>query len=356
MKKILTAIVCAALSFAAILTASACAETPPAGKAQLSFAGSLQELYGGEDGFPQAVIVAKTSVIESDPGAVARVESLMAGSASFLASSTPFEIVSLLDGCYDDADLARSFNANNLTAQVIANCSVKYTPASACKEKVQSFLTSLNQMDSSLVKGVPADAFYYAGGTATWTPANAYHVYAPDGAPALALANAVSESRISAGSSAVGFTFHVVASDEIRLQVTGTSPAADFCILPVNLAANLLGDGQNYKMLGTVTNGNMFLLSTSTELPAITKTNMEALKGRKVGVIQLANIPGLTLRLSLENVGISYKILSEADATPDPEKVNLVAVTANDVTLAGGFDYFLCPEPAASAKVKATAK
>lgn len=354
MKKIFTSILCAALSFAAVCGAAACADTPSEGKAQLSFAGSLQELYGGTDGYPQAVIVAKTSVIENDPGAVARVESLMAGSADFLASTVPFEIASLLSSCYAP-DLAPSFNANNLTAQVIANCSVKYTPAATCKETVKEFLTALKGMDGDLVKHEPEEAFFYAGGTATWVPTNSYNVYAPDGAPALALANAISQSRIAGGSSGVGFTFHVVASDEIRLQVTGTSPAADFCILPVNLAANLLWNGENYKMLGTVTNGNMFLLSTSTDLPEITKTNIASLKGKKVGVIQLANVPGLTLRLSLEKAGISYKILNESDASLDPEKVNLAAVTPNDVTLAGGYDYFLCPEPAASAKVKATA-
>ena len=162
MKKLLSCVLSLGLFGAAALGMAACGggETPPpGGVAKFSFAGSLQELYGGENGYPQAVLVAKTSVIENDPGAVARMESFMTGSAEFLASSTPFEVISLLDGCYDDADLARSFNANNLTEQVIANCSVKYTPASSCKGTITDFLTALNEMDSSLVTGVPGDAF-----------------------------------------------------------------------------------------------------------------------------------------------------------------------------------------------------
>ena len=375
MKKLLSCVLSIALLGAAACGMAACGDTTkspvgdgtnppvdgeltPPGGPRFSFAGSLQELYGGENGYPQAVLVAKTSVIENNPGAVARMESFMAGSAQFLASATPFEIISLLDSCYDDADLARSFNQNNLTEQVIANCSVKYTPASDCKETITDFLTELNEMDSSLVTGVPGDAFYYAGGEGTWVPTNACSVYAPDGAPALALANAVAESRVSGGSSGYGFTFHIVASDQIKLQVTGTMPA-DFCILPVNLAANLLRSGENYKLLGTVTNGNMFLLSTRSDAPTVSSTKeLEALIGRKVGVVQLANVPGLTFRLVLERASIPYKILTEADDTFESDKVNLapIANAATEVTLAGDYNYFLCPEPAASAKVKATAK
>ena len=77
-----------------------------------------------------------------------------------------------------------------------------------------------------------------------------YTVYAPDGAPALALANAVNEDDDR-------YDFRIVASNAITAQVQGEEPAADFCILPVNAAAKLLGKGETYQMLGTVTNGNM---------------------------------------------------------------------------------------------------
>ena len=374
MKKLLSCVLSIALLGAAALGMAACGDktkepvgdgtnppvvddpTPPGGVAKFSFAGSLQTLYGGENGYPQAVLVAKTSVIENDPAAVAAMESYMTGSAQFLASSTPAGVISLLDGCYDDADLARSFNANNLTEEVIANCSVKYTPASDCKETVTDFLTELNKMDSSLVKGVPEDGFYYAGGAAAGEPSGTYSVYAPDGAPALALTNAISQSRVT-GAPTV-FNYHIVAADQIKLQVTGQMPA-DFCVLPVNLAANLLRSGEKYKLLGTVTNGNMFLLSTRSDAPTVSSTKeLEALIGRKVGVVQLANVPGLTFRLVLEREGIPYKILTEADDKFESDKVNLapIANAATEVTLAGEYNYFLCPEPAASAKVKATSK
>ena len=357
MKKVLSCVLSLGLCGAAVLGMAACGEgptTPPGGVAKFSFAGSLQELYGGS-GYPQAVLVAKTSVIENDPAAVSAMESYMTGSAGFLASAAPAEVISLLDGCYDDADLTHSFNANNLTAEVIANCSVKYTPAIACRQTVTDFLTALNKMDSKLVTGVPEEAFFYGGGPTTGLPEGHYSVYAPDGAPALALTNAISQSRVT-GAPTV-FDYHIVSSDQIRLQVTGEMPA-DFCVLPVNLAANLLGSGTNYKLLGTVTNGNMFLLSTLSTAPTVSSTEQLAyLKGEKVGVVQLTNVPGLTFRLVLERAGVPYKIISETDDELDTDKVNLVPINnaATEVTLAGGYNYFLCPEPAASAKVKATA-
>ena len=134
-----------------------------------------------------------------------------------------------------------------------------------------------------------------------------YTVYAPDGAPALALANAVQEEG-----EGENFDFRIVDSSTIAAQVQGETPNADFCILPVNAAAKFLGTGETYQMLGTVTNGNMYLLTTG-ENPVITSDNLSSLVGKTVGVVQLG------------------------------------------VTPAGGCDYYLCPEPAASAKLRGTA-
>lgn len=177
--------------------------------------------------------------------------------------------------------------------------------------------------------------------------AKTYTVYAPDGAPALALANAVDKSDDDC------FEYHIVAASTIVAQVTGESPAADFCILPVNAAASKLGTGEVYQMLGTVTNGNMYFLTTEGE--ALTADNLEALVGKKVGVVQLANVPGLTFRAVLSEKGIDYQVLS-GEVEFSEEKVNLQPIqdAATGVTPAGKCDYYLCPEPVASAKIKGT--
>ena len=174
-----------------------------------------------------------------------------------------------------------------------------------------------------------------------------YTVYAPDGAPALALANAVNEDDDR-------YDFRIVASNAITAQVQGEEPAADFCILPVNVAAKLLGKGETYQMLGTVTNGNMYLLTTGGN-PEITTDNLSTLVGKTVGVVQLNNVPGLTLQAVLSRNDIDYQILGN-DVEAASDKVNLQAFAdASTVTPASGCDYYLCPEPAVTGKINGTA-
>lgn len=192
------------------------------------------------------------------------------------------------------------------------------------------------------------------GGSTTYT------VYAPDGAPALALVNAIAASAdsvasLSAAPSATeAFEYHVVDSNLIQTYVTGANPAADFCILPVNAASKLLGTGEVYQMLGTVTNGNLYFLTTG-DNAVLTADTLSTLVGKTVGVVQLANVPGLTLQVVLNQYGVDYTVLDGLQAERAEDKVNLLAVDATDVTPAYGCDYYLCPEPAATTKINGTA-
>ena len=95
-------------------------------------------------------------------------------------------------------------------------------------------------------------------------------VYAPDGAPALALARLMSGEtdfveRVS---------YKIVSSEEISSSVTynDESKNADMCILPVNTASKLVGNGQRYKMLGTVTHGNLYIVAGK-DKPTVTADN-----------------------------------------------------------------------------------
>ena len=172
-----------------------------------------------------------------------------------------------------------------------------------------------------------------------------YTVYAPNGATALALANA-----ISAGGDP--FDYRIIDASTIAAQVTGNNPAADFCVMPVNLASKLLGTGENYRLLGTVTNGNFYFL-TAGESVSITPDNLsQSLVGKTVGVVQLSNVPGLTFQAVLGENGIPYSLTGN-DGAALPDKVNLKGVEAANITPAGA-DYYLCPEPAVSAKIKGT--
>ena len=82
-------------------------------------------------------------------------------------------------------------------------------------------------------------------------------VYAPDGAPALALARLMSQ-EMTFGKEAVDY--NIVDATTIQTYVSGESPQADIAVLPVNAAAKVLGDGSVYQMLGVVTHGNLYAL------------------------------------------------------------------------------------------------
>lgn len=189
----------------------------------------------------------------------------------------------------------------------------------------------------------------FIGITACGNSGDALTVYAPDGAPALALVNAISQNDER-------FEYRVVDSAVISAQVTGENPNADFCVLPINLASKLLGKGETYQMFGTVTNGNLYFLTTG-ENTAITRENLSTvLIGKTVGVVQLMNVPGLTFQAVLAEKEIPYEILESIQAEGAADKVNLVnmGTDATSVTPAYGCDYYLCSEPAATTKYKMT--
>ena len=93
-------------------------------------------------------------------------------------------------------------------------------------------------------------------------------VYAPDGAPALALAQLMSEDMQFGGT----VTYNVVAADTIQTYVTGNAPKADIAVLPVNAAAMLLGKGDAYQMLGAVTHGNDRALWSRGRVDAVSRS------------------------------------------------------------------------------------
>ncbi len=171
-------------------------------------------------------------------------------------------------------------------------------------------------------------------------------VYMPDGAPALALAKLMHED-----SEEDGVTYRVVKADLIASKVTNQDEAknADLCIMPVTAAAKLLGTGEKYTLLGTVTHGNLYLVAK--DQPAITADNLSSLIGKKVGVLQMDSVPGLTFRAMLNKHGIPWvKLENEGGMSED--KVNLAAISDANAVGTLDADYFMIAEPAASAQAK----
>ena len=167
-------------------------------------------------------------------------------------------------------------------------------------------------------------------------PEEGLDVYVPDGAPALALALPMYEDTKDDG-----VEYHVVSSTLIQTYVTGKDPDAEVCVLPVNAAAKLLGNGERYRMAGVLTHGNVYLLAQHDV--QYTKENLSSLTGKTVGVVQLNNVPGLTFKACLAALGIPCNDLS-GGATVSETAVN---VKAADPKVLDGADVYLVPSPAA---------
>ena len=265
----------------------------------LHIVADLQELYGGENGYPQAVLVAKSSFLQDNGGWVDAFMQDMHSAASWLtAGTTEISTVVSAVSTHLTEGLTPSLKEANLTKEVIENCGVYFSAAADCKAEVNAFLQEMISVDNSAAKTV-ADGFFYSGsGDTAMTEVNA-KVYMPDGAPALAMAKFMSENREDCD-------FEVVDASKIASYVTGENPKADLCVLPLNAASKLLGSGEKYKMLGTVTHGNLYLLSTDENAKIESAAQWKKLENKKIGTIQIHNVPGLTLKLLLKKNGVQY--------------------------------------------------
>ena len=174
-------------------------------------------------------------------------------------------------------------------------------------------------------------------------PENETTVYMPDGAPALAMARLLSEDE-----EGDGVTYSVVdTSKEMKtllskLTNVDESKNADFCVLPITAAAQLLGAGERYQMLGIVTQGNLYLLSNSKDATPI--SGASALVGKTVQVAKINDVPGLTLKAVLNRQGLAWQVVEGENKADD--KVNLTAAAISP-------DFELVAEPAVSKRVSA---
>ena len=127
-------------------------------------------------------------------------------------------------------------------------------------------------------------------------PTAKYSVYMPDGAPALAMAKLIGDHAQFSRS----VTYTVVSAADIGPSVV--KEKADVAIMPVTAASKTIGNAEKYVMLGVVTHGNIYVMS-SENISALSD-----LKGKTVGVIGQNQVPDLTFRYLLNKAGITYEV------------------------------------------------
>lgn len=170
--------------------------------------------------------------------------------------------------------------------------------------------------------------------------------YAPDGAPALAIAKFINDNE-SFGIDAT-IDYNVVASSDIGgVMQTGKG---DFIVMPVNAASKLYKANQNdpYVMTAVVTHGNLYLMSSDGT------SNLESLKGKVVGVIGQGLVPDLTFRAILSDNGLIDDVVFGDVATPDKITLRYFASAPDLIPMlkTGKLTDGLLPEPAATNLIK----
>lgn len=163
--------------------------------------------------------------------------------------------------------------------------------------------------------------------------------YAPDGAPALAIAKFINDKENFDGD--YNFDYNVVTASNIGSIMS--QGKGDFIIMPVNAASKLYKTQADdpYKMVSVITHGNLYIMSSEC-------TDLESLKGKVVGVIGEGQVPDLTFQYVLKTANIEY---DSGDTAIDGKVVMHYYNSATELLpmmKTGKIKTGLLPEPAAT--------
>lgn len=125
-----------------------------------SLVGDLQTLYGGKDGYPQAVLVAKKELAQAKAEWINEFVQEVAESAEFVPQMTGEEIVAAVTAHLDDPASATTLNAGTLSYEVLTRCGVRYVAAKNCGEAANALLEKFLKIQP-MVTAIPAEGFYW---------------------------------------------------------------------------------------------------------------------------------------------------------------------------------------------------
>lgn len=187
-------------------------------------------------------------------------------------------------------------------------------------------------------------SFVFAA-TACKKDTTTYTVYAPDGAPALALAKMMKDGA-SAGSHPLAYS--VIAATNVAASMTNGD--ADFIIAPTNAGVMQSVNTNAYYLLGVTSWGNLYLVTTDDNYKALEECASAAaflsqFEGRSISSIGSNQVPDKSLKSLLNATSVTATV---ADA-------QTAAVIQNDL-ISGDVDTALLGEPAATATKALLAK
>ncbi len=170
-----------------------------------------------------------------------------------------------------------------------------------------------------------------------------FSFYAPDGAPALAVAKFISDGE-NFGLPQATVNYNVVSSGDIGgVMIQGKG---DFIVMPVNAASKLYKANSDspYVMTAVLTHGNLYLMSSDGT------SSLDSLKGKVVGVIGQGLVPDLTLKAILSDNGKIHDVVVGNTATDGKITLRYFEKAPDMIPLLkqGVLSVGLLPEPAAT--------
>lgn len=229
----------------------------------------------------------------------------------------------------------------DITADVVRRCHVKAIDAVESKTAIENYLRLFVELETELGESpiggkLPDDAFYFIPTDGGIVPEKV-RIFVPDGATALALAFFMNEPQTVGGAK-----LEITVVSPTKIGGIAASGSADIAVLPSNAAAKLYNASGKYKLLMTLTHGNLYVVGGD-------MSGVSDLVGKRVGVIVRGQVPDLVLRYILKKKGIEY-------AFSDVAIEGKVALTyfensgaVAQALKAGKVDFGLLAEPVASA-------
>lgn len=253
----------------------------------------LQELYDEEaKAYPQAVIMVKESLLAKNPSLADKINEKLLNVSEWLKNNTEAAVTAINSKLEEGVN--PSLDAKSLTATVIDNCKIEFKPVSSARDYVKNYISTMIDVQPEVAAEVNDDYFYDGTAEGTYDSANV-NVFMPDGAPALGMAKFIAEEE-KFGFEDKNVKYTVVSANTIGSKMV--QGVGDIIVMPVT-AASKLYSAKKYKMIGVLTNGNLYIMST-------VKLTVAELKDKTMGVIGQGAVPDVTLKAVLKkhNLGV----------------------------------------------------
>lgn len=124
-----------------------------------------------------------------------------------------------------------------------------------------------------------------------------YSIVAPDGAPSLSIATFLNKGNSMKNGMVQG---KVVAPAQIAAEAI----KSDFAVVPSNLAANLYNQGKDIKVIASITNGNLYVISSKEGKVE----DLNTLVGSIVYSIGKGSVPDMIFQTLLKNANVEYVV------------------------------------------------